>query len=96
MRSNILLSGLLAVTMLGGCTSGYYVVGDVPVLRQEVVVERPGFVWAHGNWANVNRQWVWRGGTYERERPNSIYVQSHWDRRGNNHVWVNGGWRAKS
>jgi hypothetical protein len=68
-----------------------------PPVREEIVVARPGFVWIHGHWArSPERRWVWRGGYYERERPGYAYREGHWEQRGRAHVWVDGGWRARS
>jgi hypothetical protein len=30
-----------------------------------------------------------------RERPNAVYVEGRWERRGRGHVWVEGGWQSR-
>jgi hypothetical protein len=97
-----LLASVIALGTLGGCygtttatyrTSGY-VVAEVPAPREEIVLYRPGYIWVHGRWVQRDGRWAWRGGYYERERPNHIYVQGYWERRGPRRVWVDGGWQT--
>lgn len=91
-------AALPVMPAMTGCyaTGEAYVVDDTPPPPQaEVVVARPGFVWIHGRWTHPGNRWVWRGGSYERERPSAVYVEGRWERRGRGHVWVEGGWRAR-
>jgi len=91
-------TALTAMPAMTGCfgSGEAYIVDDTPPPPQEeVVVARPGFIWVHGRWAHPGNRWVWRGGYYERERPNAVYVEGRWERRGRGHVWVQGGWRAR-
>lgn len=85
---------------LGGCyaeTSAYEVDAAPPAAREEVVVNRPGYIWVHGRWARTaDHHWAWRGGYYERNRPGYAYTEGRWERRGQAHVWVDGGWRARA
>jgi hypothetical protein len=89
--------GVTALPAMTGCyaTESAYVVDVPPAPREEVVVYRSGFVWVHGHWTRPGNRWEWRGGFYERERPNAVYVEGRWERRGRGHVWVDGGWRAR-
>ena len=92
-------SAVAALPAMSGCyaSGGAYVVEDAPPApREEIVVSRPGYVWIHGRWTHPGRNWVWRGGYYERERADQIYVDGRWERRGRGHVWVDGGWRARA
>src|ERR1041384_3582452 len=71
-------SAVAALPAMSGCyaTGGAYLVEDAPPpAREEVVVARPGYVWIHGRWTHPGRTWVWRGGYYERERADQVYVE---------------------
>jgi hypothetical protein len=101
---NATLSSLiLAVSLTGGvavlpgcyATGEYVVDEDPPPPRDEVVVERPGFVYIHGHWGRDHGRWAWSAGRYERERHGYRYVDGRWEHRGNRHVWVDGTWRAE-
>jgi hypothetical protein len=35
----------------------------------------------------------WHEGHYE--RAGHRYVENRWERRGNRHIWIDGGWRAE-
>jgi len=92
-------STIAALPAMSGCyaSGSAYVVEDVPPApREEIVVSRPGFVWIHGHWTRPGSRWEWRGGYYERERPDQVYVEGRWERRGHGHVWIDGGWRARA
>jgi hypothetical protein len=103
MRSR-LLNAVLAASLsvaggvsLVGCyasTNGYIATEDPPPPRDEVVVNRPGEVYIHGNWLRDGGNWRWNGGHYERQRVGQRYVEGHWQRNGNQRVYVSGGWRA--
>ncbi len=94
-RRPLLLAPLAFVLGLGACagTASYTVEAPPPRNRVEVVVERPGFVWVDGHWAQPDGRWVWRSGYYERERPGHVFVRGRYERRGHQHVYVNGQWR---
>src|ERR1044071_9571004 len=92
-------SAVAALPAMSGCyaSGGAYIVEDAPPPpREEIVVARPGVVGIHGRWTHPGRAWVWRGGYYERERADQVYVEGRWERRGRSHVWVDGGWRARA
>ncbi len=92
-----LLCTSAAVGPMAGCvgeTSGYVAYDDPPPPQNEVVVERPGQVFVHGNYVNDSGHWRWHAGHYEARRANQVYVDGRWERHGNQRVWINGGWRA--
>jgi YXWGXW repeat-containing protein len=87
-----------AMPAMTGCygASGALVVTDMPPPpRAEVVVSRPGYTWINGHWTFVGGHWLWQAGYYVRERPNAVYVEGRWERRGRGNVWVEGGWRPR-
>ena len=104
MRSKRLLGSMLAAAMaiapasavLTACYPDEASVAyeSPPPPRYETYEYRPGFVWTGGWWARDGGRWSWRAGHYERERPGYFYDQPRWERRGDRHVFVNGGWRA--
>ena len=63
-----------------------------PPPREEVVVDRAGFVWIHGHWTRDGAAWRWIDGSYARERPGLVYSDGHWTERGGLVVWVDGAW----
>ena len=98
--ASLIAGAALTVPAMSGCyatvTGDAFVVEDTPPLvREEVVVARPGFIWVHGHWWRSGNRWEWRPGFYERVRPNMVFVEGRWERRGRGHVWVEGGWRAR-
>jgi hypothetical protein len=97
--SLVSVAALSATPAMTGCraTEGAFVVVETspPPPRREVVVYRPGFLWIPGRWVHAGNRWDWRGGYYARERPNHVYVEGRWERRGRGHVWVEGGWRPR-
>src|SRR3977135_2852807 len=94
MLAALLVAGAaLTVPAMTGCyASGaaYTVDEEPPAAREEVVVSRPCFRRIRGDWDRPGGRWAWRGGYYERERPDQVYVEGRWERRGNGHVWVDG------
>jgi hypothetical protein len=55
---------------------------------------RPGYVWGPGYWAwrPRRRNYVWRRGHWERNRPGFRYQTPGWVLRSGNWVFVPGGW----
>lgn len=84
------------------------VVAPAPVVGAEVVVAQPppppqvevipvapspAYIWIGGAWAWHGR-WVWEGGHYALPpRHGAVWVPHHYEKRGNSHVWIAGGWR---
>lgn len=66
--------------------------GVPPPPREEVVIDRPGYVWIHGHWARDGAEWRWIDGSYARERPGLVYRDGRWTARGGLVVWIDGGW----
>ncbi len=74
------------------------VLAPPPVLRQEVVVVRPGpgFVWVRGHWDWVPRarNYVWVPGAWVRPpRLHAVWVEPRYERRGRHHFFVGGYWK---
>jgi hypothetical protein len=99
--TSLLLSGILATTIvsLGACagTVGYEYDADVepPPPQQEVIEERPGYVFVHGTWYRHDGRWAWRPGRYERVREGYVYRDGGWARRGNRWHYDEGRWEAR-
>ena len=82
----------LALTGCGGARATCPGCAVPPPPREEVVLDRPGYVWIHGRWARDAAGWRWQDGSYARERPGMIYRDGHWTERGGLVVWVAGAW----
>ena len=56
---------------------------EPPAPRTETVKERPGYVYAHGNWQRVGDKWSWRAGHYEKPSAPAITgPDGRWEQRG--------------
>ncbi|HEV7509813.1 MAG TPA: hypothetical protein VGS07_33380 [Thermoanaerobaculia bacterium] len=69
-----------------------------PVLRQEVVVARPGpdFVWVRGHydWVGGPRGYVWLPGAWVRPpHARAVWVAPRYERRGRHHFYARGYWK---
>src|SRR4029077_4864215 len=73
------LSSLILAASLAGGTGvvlpaayahgdAYVVAEEPPAPREEVVVDRPGYVYIRGHWGRDHGRWAWSSGRYERER----------------------------
>ncbi len=94
-----LIAASSALAPAAGCyadTGGYVAYEDPPPAPIETAVDRPGFIFVHGNYINDGGHWRWHAGHYERRRPNQVYVEGRWERHGNERVWINGGWRGRA
>ncbi len=102
MRFRKILSALIAASCATalpalGCygTEGAYVSYDEPPPPQEeVVVNRPGYVYVHGHWGRDGGRWRWNNGYYEHERPGYTYREGRWEHHGIGYRWHGGGWEA--
>ncbi len=56
--------------------------------------ERPGYVWATGNWTLKSGRLVWQPGTWLEERPGYVWVPSGWERRDDKWYYAKGYWEA--
>ena len=58
-----------------------------PAPRYEVVpAPRAGFIWVPGHWQWNQGAYAWRGGYWERARPDYVYAPGRW-------IQADGGWR---
>jgi hypothetical protein len=69
-----------------------------PVLRQEVVVARPGpeFVWVRGHydWVGGREGYAWLPGAWVRPpHARAVWVAPRYDRRGRHHYFARGYWK---
>lgn len=51
-----------------------------------------GYFWVKGHWAWNQEQWAWVGGHWEQQRPGYTWVEPRYEMRGNQQVYVVGGW----
>ena len=77
----ILLAGLFAISPMANAGGRTGLRFGPPPPRHEVVIARPGHVWARGYWGWGRDSYVWRPGRWIAERPG-------W-------MWMDGGWRHK-
>lgn len=65
-----------------------------PAPRYErVPPPRGGYVWVPGRWQWVDSAYAWRGGYWERARPDYAYVPGRWVRADGGWRWVEGDWK---
>ena len=98
--TSFILGGVLAfgATGLGACAAGvgyeYDAEVEPPPPQEEVIAERPGYVYIHGNWYRHDNQWAWRAGRYEAVRSGYRYHDGGWVREGNRWRFHDGRWEA--
>lgn len=99
--TSLLLGGVLAFSAAGlaACAAsvGYEYDADVepPPPREEVIVERPGYVFIHGDWFRHDGRWDWRPGRYEQVRSGYAYRRGGWARQGNRWHYNEGRWEER-
>jgi hypothetical protein len=81
---------------LPGCPPSLKNYDVPPPPHEEIVVVRPGYVWARGHWVREPNHWVWKTGSYELARPGYTYVDGHYEMRGNTTIWVDGTWQRQA
>jgi hypothetical protein len=103
--TSLLLSGVLGLGAsalggigLGACVAsvGYEYDADVepPPAQAEVIEERPGSVFIHGDWYRHDGRWEWRPGRYEAVRSGLRYRDGGWARAGNRWHYNEGRWET--
>lgn len=70
----------------------------LPVVRQEVVVARPGpeFVWVRGHydWVGGREGYAWIPGVWVRPpHARAVWVEPRYERRGRHHFFARGYWK---
>ena len=100
MRKLLMVSGVLAGTILTGCAGGgYYTsarLGPPPPPRYGYVrvAPAPGYVWADGFWDMRGSRWVWAPGRWMRPpRRGAIWVPNEWRTEGGRYRLHRGYWR---
>jgi hypothetical protein len=70
-----------------------------PPPQQEAVPASPGveFLWVPGYHRWDGHHYVWTHGRYEhRPHANARWTASHWEPRGQGHVWIEGNWEGQA
>ena len=64
-----------------------------PMTEAIIASPGPGFVWVGGYWGWAGNRWNWYGGhwTHPPHR-GAHWIAPRYYARGNQHVWVHGGW----
>lgn len=95
----ILGATLLIVALLSFGSLNAQVVVKVRPAHPVKVKARPtkarsGHIWVAGNWKYNTRQgrYVWKEGTWLRQRPGFRYREGHWAKAKGGHRWVPGVW----
>ena len=102
MTHRTLIAAVLVSSALAGCyaqcdvhvvaaapPAAVEVDAEPPPAQQEVIVERPGFVWIGGHWYRGGGRWIWHPGYFEHARVGYHWRAGHYGAR---HVWVEGQW----
>jgi hypothetical protein len=64
-----------------------------PAPPQEQPKTRAGNIWVAGHYEWINGEYRWKRGHLEKAKPNFERILGHWEQKGNNWVWVEGGWK---
>ena len=89
-----LLSIIILVAFLFGCTATVYVPASPPPAKEEIKPPRPGpkAVWVSGHWKWSHSQYVWVPGHWAKN-PKGHWVKGHWKKTPRGWVWKKGRWR---